>query len=567
MSCGCPRPLLAVLATLVLAAGCAPQPSPSTATSSDQPAPPRSVTLAVQREPAEGFIGFAGGAKRGGAHNARFIAHDRLTWTDEGLALQPQLAAELISVERGTWQLSPDGTMETTWKLRPNIRWHDGTTFTADDLLFGLTVKKDREVPWRATGRPELMQSAQALDPLTFGIHWSAPFFKANEAPDLEALPRHLLEETYRSDKPNFVNSPRFTTEFVGLGPYRLTQWVPGSHMEFERFNDYYQGRPPFDRVVLRFLTDANTMVANLLAGEVDMLLPIGIDIEAGLEIQRRWEPTGNRVRFVVSDFLWLIETQARPEFARPQRGLTERSVRQGLYHAIDRATLAEVVAQGLAPVADSWIASNDALRPLVEDAVPQFPYDLTRAQQALAQAGWRRGPDGVLIHEQTGEPFDIELRGNQAGGIEKQLAVVADGWKAIGVRPSLYVVPTALEADAEHAATLPGGVLKFQGSQSYSDNRLHSREVAAPANRWSGRNRGGYVNPRVDDLLDRLGTTIDPSQRIALHRQLLQQQMGEVAVMPLYWEVTPVPTVRGLDGPIGGQLDIISSFFGWSRS
>lgn len=556
--------VLAVLIPVLI--GCTPSGAPSPGATTDAEPVRKSLTLGIQREPSEGILGFSGGAKRGGGHNPRFIVHESLTFTDEQLALHPQLATELISIERGTWQLNPDGSMDTTWRVQPQARWHDGTPFTSGDVAFGLTVKKDREVPWRATGRPDLMQSFTTPDPTTLVIHWSAPFAKANEAPDLEALPHHLLESLYREDKPNFVNSSRFSVDFVGLGPYRLVQWVPGSHMEFARFADYYRGRPAFDSVTVRFLGDPNTMVANALAGEVDVLLPIGIDIEAGLEMQRRWEGSRHRVRFVVSDFLWLIELQARPEYARPRNGLTELPVRQALYHAVDRQTLADVVAQGLAPVADSWFTPSDALRRDIESAIPQFPFDLRRAQERIAEAGWRRGADGILVHERTGDRFEIELRGNQAGGIEKQLNVVADTWKAIGAQVTQYVVPTALEVDAEHAATLPGGVLKFQGSQSYTDNRLHSRETAAPTNRWSGRNRGGYVNPRLDETLDRLAVTVEPRERIHLHRQLLEEGMGDVAVMPLYWEVSPVPLRDGVAGSIGGQLDVISDFFSWSR-
>jgi len=562
--------LPALAGLLVLLSACAPQRAPSAVQgvgdSAGQPSAPKTITMAVQREPAEGFITFSGGAKRGGGHNARFVVHNSLIFTDEQLVNHPQLAAELISVDHGTWRINADGTMDTTWKLHPNVKWHDGRPFTSDDLLFGYTVKKDRDVPWRSTGRPELMQRASTPDALTFEIRWSAPYFRANEAPDLEALPRHLLEDVYRDDKPNFVNSPRFTTEFIGLGPYKLERWQPGSHMEFSRFDDYFRGRPPFDSVVLRFLGDPNTMVANALAGNVDLLLPIGIDVDAALEIQRRWEGTGHRVRFVPTDFLWQVEIQHRPEYARPTYGLTDRTVRQAFYHAIDRATLAEVATNGLAPVADSWFAPGDAVRRDLESSIPQFPYDLARAQGLLAQAGWNRGSDGVLVHAQTGERFEIELRGNQAGGIEKQLNVVADGWKALGARANLYVVPTALEVDAEHAGTLPGGVVKFQGSAPFIENRMHTQHIAAPANRWSGRNRAGYSSPRVDSLLDRLVVTIDPGERLILHRELLEAQMGDVALMPLWWEVSPVPMVRGLEGPIGGQVDVISDFFRWRR-
>ena len=86
--------------------------------------------------------------------------------------------------------------------------------------------------------------------------------------------------------------------------------------MSFTRFDEYYQARPPLDRVLVRFLGDANTMVAAILAGSVDILLPDGVELDAAVEVQRRWEGTGNEVRFDLSDSFRQLEIQFRPEFA-----------------------------------------------------------------------------------------------------------------------------------------------------------------------------------------------------------------------------------------------------------
>ena len=542
-------------------------PSSGPPTTSELVAPAaKLLRIGVQREPRDGIIAFAGNQRAGGAHNARDIAHNDLVITNEGGELEPQLAAEVVSVDRGSWKLNADGNMETVWKIRPNVFWHDGTPFTAEDLVFSVTVKKDSEIPWTSSGRPELMDAYSAPDPLTFVVHWSAPYFRANEAPDIVALPRHLLESRYREDKASFLNSPWFTSEFIGLGPYKVERWEPGSHIEFSRFDAYYQGRAPFDTVVLRFLGDPNTMIANALSGDVDLLLPLGVEIEGGAEVQRRWQGTGNQVKFLPQEFLWQVQIQHRPEYSRPTNGFTVRGVRQGFLQSIDRQTLVEVVTQGLAPIADSWFPPDDALRPQLADAIPQFPYDPTRAQQLLAEAGWTRGPDGVLVHGQTGERFEVELRGNQAGALDSQMNVIADGWKAVGAQVNFNVVPTARVSDAEYAAQFPGGYVWFLGAPSLTENRLHSRQIATASNRWAARNRVGYNNPRVDSLLDRLVTTIDAGARLQLHRELLQEQMGDVAIMPLYWDVAPLIMAKGVSGPIGGGGRVIPNFFGWRK-
>jgi peptide/nickel transport system substrate-binding protein len=385
---------------------------------------------------------------------------------------------------------------------------------------------------------------------LTFTIQWSSVYVQADRAQALTPMPRHLLEGVYTADGNNFLNSPRLTTEFIGLGPYRLARWESGISMEFAAFDDYYLGRPPLDGIIVRYIADPNAMIANILAEAVDVLMPVTSDVETVSEVRRRWEGTGHQVLFEVSDSLLYWEIQHRIELARPRNGLTDRTARQALYHAIDRATLTEVVTGGFAPAADSWIAPTDALRPHVESAIPQFPFDVRRAEALLAQAGWLRGRDGVLVHQASGDRFELMLAG--APGRIKDMTLIGDGWKTVGVEAELYTIPPALDRDREHRSTLPGvGFVGTSGEDFYGD-RLHSNFITSASNRWSGSNRGGYSNPRVDALLERLGVTIEPSERLSLHHALLQEQMGDVALMPLYWRADMALALKRVHGVVG---------------
>jgi peptide/nickel transport system substrate-binding protein len=394
------------------------------------------------------------------------------------------------------------------------------------------------------------MESARVVSPQTLEVHWSRPYFGAAEANGLYPLPRHLLEPLFFADKDAFSKSPYFTTEFVGLGPYRLVRWEPGSHMEFTRFDAYYRGTPPLDTVIMRWLGDATAMIANVMAGAFDAMLPVGIRLEEALDLKRRWEGTGNVVVADLSGRLRQIEIQHRVEVARPMNGLTNQTVRRALYHATDRRALVDLMNPGLdSPPADSWLPPSHELRPQLEPFIPQFPYDVARAQQLLAQAGWVRSADGVLTSQATGEPFQIRLWNTQSSAADREMNAVADSWKSVGIQTELYLIPTALANDRQHRATLPGAGLTGVPYGDYWVDRLHTRNVTAEANRWIGANRGGYSNPKVDELLDRLVVTIAPTERLALHKQLLAEQLGDVALMPLYWDLDPVILLNGVRG------------------
>src|SRR5206468_446729 len=112
---------------------------------------------------------------------------------------------------------------------------------------------------------------------------WSQPYFGANQGMvhDYSPVPRHIVGDLYQQgvqsgDKSNFVNSPFWTTQFVGAGPYKVGQWAQGTSLEGLAFDDYVLGRPKVDRVILHFNYDPNTSLANLLAGTIDVI-PSGL--------------------------------------------------------------------------------------------------------------------------------------------------------------------------------------------------------------------------------------------------------------------------------------------------
>lgn len=537
------------LVMLLMAAGCA-GPNPSTAardeTQTSAPAAQKTLVMAIQQEPTD-FYGFSGSVGFGGVGNVPPIAHDTLVVQDHRGELQPQLAAEPLSLERGTWRVNPDGTMVTTWRLKPNVKWQDGTPFTAEDLVFTVRVRLDPELGIRNNSRMDLVESVSAPAPLSFVVHWSAPYVDANQAIDLDPLAGHLLQETYLHQKEGFLNSPFLSSQFVGLGPYRLVEWQRGSQMIFARFEDYHQGRPPLDRVVVRFIGDANAMVASILSGAVDIVLPRGVGLEAAVEVQQRWAGTGHQVRFDLSESPRQIEIQFRPEVARPRDGLTSLPVRQAFYQAIDRKLLADLFALGMAPPADSWLVPGSALREALEHLVPQYPYDPTRAQQRLAGAGWARGADGVLVHASTGERFETELRVTLPDE-QKMMSVVANQWKVLGAQVTETVVPPARASDREYGSTYAGGLFSAGPMQAMVfAGRTHSKDIRSPANRWNGRNRSGYSHPQLDALLDRVAVAIDPAERTTLLGEILRHQFGELIVMPLIWDAVPVLQLKGV--------------------
>jgi peptide/nickel transport system substrate-binding protein len=569
-----------VLLAVVLATACAPQAQqtqPSAPTAAPAAQGPKVLTIAMEADPkiiGPDLLPTGVGGSGSGGNDVRPIVHDVLSIESPPGNFRPQMAAEFPSVEKGTWKINPDGTMDTIWTLRPNIKWHDGTPFTSADVVFTFDVTFD---PYYPPAGEVFFKSAQAIDAQTFLVRWSRVYaFPYDNATNGLAsklfLPKHLLEEVYQRDKDALAYSPLHSDGFIGTGPYRLTRWERGSEMEFVRFDDYYQGRPPFDRVIVKVIPDYNSRISQILAGAVDVVVPTSgpaggaSDLDSARSVQERWQGTGNQVQYDVKTQFEMLQPQLRPEFARPVQGMPDRAVREALYRGIDRQQLSEILAYGLKPVADSWIPPNDALRPQVEASVPKFPYDMNRAQQLLTQAGWVKGADGYLVNQRSGETFEIELRGPGTPGIERELTVIADGWKPLGVRGVFTPVPPAMASDREYRATLSGFHVFAQSSDAYYKDRLRSDQTPTAANAWRGNNIGGYQSPRTDEILARLTGTIDQNEQLAMHRQLLEQQMGDIPVYPLYWTVEVIFMLKGVTGPQSIRNLSTANFFDWDR-
>jgi peptide/nickel transport system substrate-binding protein len=566
----------ALVGLLVLAAcapaGVGPTRAPDVANTT---AVEKTLTIAIQREPSSFDIQMtldATGGRTGGRNQIPPIVNAALTWTDEQGNRKMGMATELPSAASQTWIVNADGTMDVTWKLRPDVYWHDGTPVTSEDFAFRFAAIKELGIVGTGGGREDLVRSVTPVDAQTLVAHWASVFIGGQDGVPIGGmapLPKHILESTFAQDPSALSTHRYFTTEYVGTGPFRLLKWEQGSHLELERFERYFLGPAPITRIYLRFIPDSNTMVASIMAEAVDVLLPQGVDLDTAIEVRDRWqrEGIGHQLQaFVLFQHIQL-ELMLDPTYARPASAWMEIPARQGLYTALDRAEIAQVMTAGLSPPADSHYNPTDVNYPMVKDHIPRFPYDPARARQLLAQAGWIAGSDGVLVHQPTGERFETLVYVTPSSDYQKLGALIQHYWKAIGATSTVEVIIPANVDNNQYLSTRSGPLAHNPSGNNMYESRLHSRRIPTAENRWTGNNRGHLNSPVVDDLIDRMASTIDPSEQATLHRQFVQETTGKVTSMPLYWETLPILMVKGVTGPkiFGGVATL--EIHTWNKS
>ncbi len=488
------------------------------------------TALPDEPEPATGGIGFNN-------KPAGYIFHSALAMYDPTTGeLQPRIAERVPTLENGDWKVLPGGGMEVTWKLRPNAVWHDGSHLTAEDFVFGFKVGMDGDVFARGTAILRSISELAATDPQTLIVRWRDNYIFANAMlkDTLVPLPRHLLADLYEAgDKQAFAASPYHTTAWVGLGPYRLTQWLQGTFMEAEAFDRYFLGGPKIDRISMRFFADTNTLLAVVMAGDVDVVPQGAFKQEEAQVLKSDWEPRGGGT-VILS---WSDLRHGKLSWRYPDAPwVQDVRVRQALVHMLDRQTVVESLKGGISAVGDIPLLAEDPVYRLAQErGVPSYPYDLARAHRLLAEAGLNRGPDGIF-RTRDGEPFTMEVAATAdiASQIQ-ELVVIADQWKTGGVGATPFPVPPSADRDRVRAEAR-GVVVRGLDLNYNSLREFTSAEVSAEANRWRGRNFGAYSNPIFDEQVNRLLTTVQASQRAQIGADLFKMALEEVVWIPLWY-------------------------------
>ncbi len=482
-----------------------------------------------------------------------------LTVEDGAGLRRPQLAEAIPSIENGLWVLHPDGRMELTWKIREGVRWHDGAPFTADDLLFSAAVAQDRDVAVFRAPAFDLIERVEAKDTQTVVVSWKGPYidadtmFSQGSSALAPPLPKHLLERTFAEERATFLEIPYWTTQFVSTGPFRVREWAPGSHALLDAFDRYLLGRPKIDQIEVKFIPDPSTLIANVLAGAVDLTFRRGVSLEQGIQVRDQWRG-GKMVPFNTG---WTV---IYPQLRTPSpAALGDPRFRRALVHAMDRQELADNLMAGVVPVAHSIIAPDQAEHRHVETSIVRYPYDPQRAVRLIEDLGYARGPDGFFRDPPpAGQRLSVEIRTTTNDANQKSTFAIADYLQRVGVGAEAVVIPVQKLQDREYRATYSGLELVNQphGVDGLG-NLLHGSAAPLPERGYranSTRNRGAYLNPEYDGLMDRYLSTIPVPERMRLLGQIIYQQTDLQLVIGVFYTADAIMMANGLRNTEAGS-------------
>ncbi len=404
------------------------------------------------------------------------------------LEVQPALAT--------SWSISDDGT-EYTFALRDGVSFHDGTPFNAEAVKFNFDRMLDESHPYHDTGPFPLsfffgaVESTEVVDEMTVKFTLNAPY-----APFLSnlAYPTGLMVSpaAVAEHGKDFGRNPS------GTGPFKFAEWRANEAVVIERNDDYWGEAAGTMAVVFRPITDANTRVAEMLAGGIDLM------VEVPPTSLGQFDGNGFSIVEQAGPHVWFLILNAK------EGPFADKRVRQAANYAINKEAIVNDVLEGTAtvaagptPPAFAW-AYNEALDP--------YPHDPEKAKALIAEAGAEgatltfyvtEGGSGMLDPVPMGTAIQADL---EAVGFDVKIETYE--WNTF-----LGEVNPGLEGKADMAE------MAWMTNDPDTLPYLALRSEAWPDK--GGFNSGYYANPKVDDLLEAARTATDQDERARLYREM----------------------------------------------
>ncbi|MGI3171067.1 ABC transporter substrate-binding protein [Pseudooceanicola sp. C21-150M6] len=426
---------------------------------------------------------------------------DTLVYRDpETMEYLPLLATE--------WTRIDDLTLE--FKLRPGVTFHDGSAFSADDVVSSYSHLIAPETAVMNAGLVKWMSKVEKVDDMTVRITTAKPFpaiFEFLSGTRMGIMPSEVWENPPKNaaGEPDYANMP-----VIGTGPYKMVSFQPGGDMILERNEEYFdgpKGQPAIKTLHMKTILDPETAVAELMVGSVDWVTGLtqdSVDNLRGVPGMQVLDGPDMRISYLMLD-------------ATGRSGDTpvaDLKVRQAIAHAIDKKGIAENL---VGPAANVLNAGCYPTQVGCSQEVEPYAYDPAKSKELLTEAGYGDGinitidayRDRYLLEAIIGNLRDVGINADinmlQWAGLrskmnDSKVQVAQTGWASSGLNDISGIASVLLKMTPD----------------DYCQNQT------------------------VKDLLDKADTTIDPEMRDATYKQALEEVAKEVCWVPLYSHSKP---------------------------
>ena len=433
-------------------------------------------------------------------HDQMFkMTHDRLVdYNSAEGKIVPELAE--------SWTVSDDGLVYT-FNLVKNATFHDGSPFTAKDVVFTINRGYNSAV---VVAKLKSLESIEATDDYTVVMKLKAP--NVDWLMNLSNCVFCMLSETACTNDP--VDGPS-----IGTGAWIIKEFSSSNYVTMVRNDNYWSTLPVTSEVTLRYIAEDATRLIALQNGEIDMCI----------------DPSTNELYFIEEDSkLDLVQYQSSTStffcFNTSVEPGSNKALRLAIAHAINYDDVIIAATNGYATRADHFWGPNTFG---YDPSIVPYAYDLDLAKQYMAEAGYPDG--GVTIH--------VLVNGSER---MTALQVIQNQLKAIGVEIVIEEVDSAGISAATTFAAPTHEAMLYYTSWNYEGDDCRRMFYTD-----SNVNKAHYVNQEVIDLVDKAVTLSDPDARLEVYSKIQNTIHGDAPWIPLYFGTKFVGINKNLSGVI----------------
>lgn len=414
-----------------------------------------------------------------------------------------------------SWKISND-KLSITFTLKPDLKWSDGTPFTADDCLFTLNLIQADTTQSPYKSDYNLVDQASSDHKQTFTVHYQETFSPALASwASLAILPKHVFKDE------NIMNSTLSRTPKASIGPYFLSDWQSQQSITLTANPDYFDGRPWINTRITRIIPDPATQFLELSAGKIDMMNLTPTQYTRLFDTNARLKAEYKRYQYLGFNYTYLGFNLKREPFDNP-------IVRQAIAYAIDRQELVDGVLLGLGePLATPYKPGT----PWVNSTIQARTYNPEKARALLKQAGYALDKNGQLSKD--GKVLSFTILTNNGNKMRADTAtILQQRLKEVGITLNVRLVEWSAFIEnfintRDFDAVILGWSLSPEPDQY---NIWHSSQTGPRQFNFLS-----YRNAKVDDALEQARKTFDIQKRKAWYDIMQQHIHNDVPLVFLY--------------------------------
>lgn len=550
---------LYVVFTVALMSGCQGCQKKSSAKTNDSSK--KVMTIGISQEPDSLFIPFK---EMAASEEVVKVGNYTLTQFDENWQIVPWAAKEIPTQQNGLLEIFTDKGVEkmrTTWHIKKEFFWPDGTPLTADDFIFAhkLFLDPNQEVIDRSTYEKIEKMEARGDDRRTLVVTWKSPYAYFHNYNQHEALPKHIVEPIY-NQAPEQLKKSRFGQAPALAGAYTIREWVPGSHIIAERnHKNKISVNSYFDEIIWRIIPETNTLESNLVSGTIDAISPTGISLDQAMQFEKRHKDNFNF--YYTEGLVW-----EHIDFNLDNEILKDKRVRQALAYGADREGIASALYFGRQPVAHG---TEPPKSPYYNPNIKKYNYDQGKAKKLLEEAGWvLKGSES--IRQKDGKPLKLEFMttsGNKSRERVEQL--LQSQWRQIGVDIQIKNEPAKVffgETLRKRKYPALAMYAWIKDPLKLSDTLWRCKYIPSAKNNYQGQNMPGWCRTDVDKLIEPADREMDADKRIKIGHKFEEIFAEELPSLPLFFRVEVSVTKKDLQNwkPTGMLQPVSWNAYEW---